>query len=63
MQGYIVFRVLKVFNGAEYFYNQLKQSHHYFFVHRKRSPSLLLNQKENRTFEIKGLDTYKQKRG
>lgn len=63
-QGYKVFRVLKVFNGAEYFYNQLKQSHHYFFfVHHKRSPSLLLNQKENRTFEIKGLDTYKQKRG
>ena len=32
--GYKVYRVLrvfKVFNGAEYFYNQLKQSHHYFF--------------------------------
>lgn len=31
VQGYKVFRVLKVFDGAEYFYNQLKQSHHYFF--------------------------------
>lgn len=27
-QGYKAFRVIKVFDGAEYFYNQLKQSHH-----------------------------------
>ena len=47
-QGYKVFRVLKVFDGAEYFYNQLKQSHH-FFCPPQAVPLLLPKQEEDYT--------------
>ena len=49
VQGYKGFRVLKVFDGAEYFYNQLKQSHHYFFCPPQAVPLLLPKQEEDYT--------------